>query len=148
MKALPNIRAWLISLPIVLLALTSPLRAETTATDTAAPWQQVITSQIQAFREHDAPAAFSLAGIGFQASFPNAESFFVAVIQSGYTPIMESLSHKFGEYKLIGEMGVVQQVKFIGSDQQLYEAVYQLTEESGGWRVQGVYLMAPNGVAV
>jgi hypothetical protein len=130
-------------------ALAAPVRAEETPEQaTAAPWQEVITSQIQAFRNHDAPAAFSYAGIGFQASFPNAETFFVAIIQSGYAPIMESLSHKFAEFERVGESAVVQRVKFVGNDQQLYDAVFQLSEEPGGWRVQGVLLMEPNGVAV
>ena len=148
MKALPFIRVWLVSLVIGGLALVVPLRAEDASTAVATPWQDVITSQIQAFRDHDAPTAFSHAGIGFQATFPNAETFFIAIIRSGYAPIMESRSHSFGEYKLIGDMGVVQQVRFIGNDQKLYEAVYQLTEESGGWRVQGVHRMQPMGVAI
>lgn len=147
MQALPNVRVWLVCLFGVLAALAPPVRAQHAAVDAAA-WQEVITSQIQAFRDKDAPTAFRYAGIGFQATFPNAETFFVAIIQSGYGPIMDSLTHSFGEYKLIGEMGVVQQVKFIGNDQQLYDAVYQLTQESGDWRVQGVHLMRPNGVAV
>lgn len=148
MKALRTIRVWLVSLFVAIAAVAAPLRADDAVAAATAPWQEVITSQIQAFRDHDAPAAFSYAGIGFQAGFPNAETFFMTIIQSGYAPIMESRSHSFGEFKLIGDMGVVQQVKFVGNDQQLYEAVYQLTEESGGWRVQGVRLMQPNGVAI
>ena len=42
----------------------------------------------------------------------------------------------------------MQHVKLIGKDQQLYEAVYRLTREPGGWRVQGVQLMQPSGVAI
>lgn len=147
MQALPNIRVWLVCLFVALAAMGPPVRAQDAAID-AADWQEVITKQIQAFRDKDAPTAFHYAGIGFQATFPDAETFFVAIIQSGYAPIMDSLTHRFGEYKLIGGMGVVQQVKFIGNDQQLYDAVYQLTQESGGWRVQGVHLMRPNGIAV
>lgn len=147
MQALPQIRVWLVCLFVASAALAHPVSAQDAAEDAAA-WQDVITNQIQAFRDKDARTAFYYAGIGFQATFPNAEAFFVAIIQSGYGPIMDSLTHSFGEYKLIGGMGIVQQVKFIGNDQQLYDAVYQLTQESGGWRVQGVHLMRPNGVAV
>ena len=147
MKTLPNIRVWLVTMFVALAAFVLPLQAEDAATNTT-PWQDAITSQIQAFRDHDAPTAFSYAGIGFQATFPNAETFFVAILQSGYGPIMESRSHSFGKFRLLGEMGVVQQVRFVGSDQLLYEAVYQLTEESNGWRVQAVHLMQPKGVAI
>lgn len=145
MTALPSIRVWLASLILAVLAVATPIRAEDAG---AAPWQDVISSQIQAFRDHDAPAAFSYAGVAFQATFPNAETFFIAIIQSGYSPIMESRSHSFGAFRLIGDTGVMQHVKLVGNDLKLYEAVYQLAREPGGWRVQGVQLMQPSGVAI
>ena len=114
----------------------------------AMPWQDVINSQVQAFRDRDAPTAFGYAGIGFQVTFPNAEVFFEAILQSGYAPIMESQSHSFGSFKMIGTAGVIQAVKFVGKDQLRYEAVYQLTEEPGGWRVQGVQLFKAPGIAI
>ena len=67
---------------------------------------------------------------------------------SGYSPIMDSTSHSFGEYRMVGTDGVVQEVRLIGNDQQLYGALYQLTEEEGGWRVQGVQLYREQGVAI
>lgn len=148
MKALPNIRAWLASLGIALVLCGVPARAEDFTATAVAPWQEVISRQIQAFRDHDAPVAFSQAGIAFQATFPNAETFFIAIIQSGYAPIMESSSHSFGAFRQLGKAGVMQRVRFIGNDQTLYDAVYQLTEEAGQWRVQGVHLMQPSGVAI
>ena len=114
----------------------------------ATPWQDVISSQIQAFRDGDAPAAFSYAGAGFQVTFPSAEVFFEAIVNSGYAPIMESRSHSFGIYQLIGEAGVVQEVRLVGKDQELYTAIYQLTQEEAGWRVQGVQLVRQAGVAI
>lgn len=112
------------------------------------PWQEVISSQIQAFRDHDAPTAFSLAGSGFQTAFQNAEVFFEAIINSGYAPIMDSQSHSFGDFQLLGDSGVIQEVRFVGSNQELYGAVYQLTEEESGWRVQGVQLFREAGIAI
>src|SRR5687767_10789932 len=112
------------------------------------PWQDVITSQIQAFRDHDAPGAFMYAGAGFQVSFPSAEAFFNAIVTSGYAPIMESVSHSFGEFEMLGATGVVQEVKLVGKDQELYGALYQLTEEEAGWRVQAVQLYRQEGVAI
>ena len=67
----------------------------------------------------------------------------------GYTPIAESRSHSFGEFTKIGATGVVQVVKFIGADQSLHEAVYQLQNEGdGGWHVLGVVLKKAAGMAV
>ena len=120
--------------------LAVPARAEDAAVGAEA-WQGVITSQIEAFRHKDAPGAFQYASAAFQTSFPSAEAFFVAIVASGYAPIMESRSHSFGEYQKLGETSVLQEVKFVGNDQSLYEAFYQLTEESAGWRVQGVQLL-------
>ena len=114
----------------------------------ATPWQDVITGQVQAFRDHDAKAALSFAGQGFQATFPSPEAFFVTIMRSGYTPIMESRSHSFGDFQMVGEKSVAQQVQFTGANQQLYEAVYLLTEEAGGWRVQGVQLAQTGAVGV
>jgi hypothetical protein len=141
-------RVWIAGLFIALFALASPIRAEDAATPTATPWQDVITSQIQAFRDHDASAALSYAGLGFQATFPTPEAFFITIISSGYAPIMESRSHSFGEFRMVGETSVAQQVKFVGTNQDLYEAIYMLTEEEKGWRVQGVQLIKQPGIGI
>ena len=114
----------------------------------ASPWQDVISSQIQAFRDRDAPTAFSFAGAGFQVTFQNAEVFFEAIVNSGYAPIMESRSHSFGGFQRFGASGVIQEVRLVGKDLELYTAIYQLTEEEVGWRVQGVQLVRQAGVAI
>lgn len=115
---------------------------------TATPWQDVVSSQIQAFRDHDAPTAFSYAGAGFQVTFQNAEVFFEAIVNSGYAPIMESRSHSFGDFQRLGGVGVIQEVRLVGEGQELYTAIYQLTEEEVGWRVQSVQLVRKAGVAI
>lgn len=138
-------RLWGALLALVLFAL--PLAAEEPSV-AEAPWQEVITSQIQAFRDHDAPEAFSYAGAGFQVSFPSAEAFFNAIVTSGYAPIMESTSHSFGPYQLLSETVVVQEVKLVGKSQELYGAIYQLAKEERGWRVQGVQLFKQPGIAI
>jgi hypothetical protein len=132
---------------MALFLLAQPLAAEEPAAP-GTPWQEVISSQIQAFREHDAPTAFSYAGAGFQVAFQDAEVFFEAIVTSGYAPIMESRSHSFGDYQLLGARAVVQEVRFVGKDQELYGAVYQLSEEASGWRVQGVQLFKQPGMAI
>lgn len=135
--------AWLAAL-VVAVALAAPAAAQ----PALAPWQEVITKQIQAFRDRDAPAAFSYAGSAFQVTFQNAEVFFEAIMNSGYATIGDSTSHSFGEYRMFGERGVVQEVRIIGKDQDIYGALYQLTEEEAGWRVQGVQLLKRPGLAV
>ena len=132
---------------VCLLLFTAPGWAED-AVPTVAPWQATITGQIEAFRHKDAPGAFQYAGAGFQVSFPSPEAFFVAIIGSGYSPIMDSRSHSFGKFQMLGDKAVVQAVTLIGEDQSLYEAIYQLAEEPAGWRVQGVQLIKQAGMGI
>lgn len=103
-------------------------------------WQLVITSQVQAFRDRDAAEAMSYAAAPFHTRFSTPEEFFIVIMGSGYAPIMDSRSHSFGEFQMIDEKTVAQQVRFSGGDQKVYEAVYVLGREAAGWRVQGVQL--------
>jgi hypothetical protein len=134
-------------LTFAVFALAAAVVPAAAQTEAPADWQDVISHQIQAFRDQDAPGAFSDAGRMFHAAFPTPEAFFVAIITSGYSPIMESTSHSFGEFKMTDD-GVVQVVRLVGKSQELYEAWYQLREEEGSWRVQGVVLQKAAGVGV
>ncbi len=115
---------------------------------TASAWQLVIASQIQAFRDHDAVAALNYAGDEFHKSFADPRDFFMSIINSGYSPIMESVSQSFGPYKLVAPDMVLQEVKLTGSDQSVYEAIYQLSHEAAGWRVHGVQLMKTQSLGI
>ncbi|MGV3490268.1 MAG: DUF4864 domain-containing protein [Devosia sp.] len=114
----------------------------------AAPWQATITGQIEAFRAADADAAFGFASAPFHQAFPTAGAFFLAIVGSGYGPIMESRSHSFGEFQVQADDTVLQEVKLIGTDQGLYAAIYQLGEEPEGWRVMGVQLVKQPGMGI
>jgi hypothetical protein len=127
------------------LLMTGLVRAE----DVAVPeWQATVTGQIEAFRAHDAPGAFVFASAPFHTAFPSAEAFFVAIIGSGYGPIMESVSHSFGEFTQLNENAVAQEVMFTGKDLSRYEAIYVLTQEADGWRVSGVQLAKTPGLSI
>ena len=146
MTALAYWHRLLAALMIISLASVLPLRAQDEPVP--APWQEIISAQVQAFRDRDAPAAFSFAGAGFQRAYQSPDIFFETIVRSGYSPIMESVSHSFGRFQRLGVSGVVQEVRFVGKDQDLYGAIYQLTEEEAGWRVQGVQMFRQSGVAI
>lgn len=112
------------------------------------PWQDVITAQVEAFRTADAPEAFRYAATPFQSAFPDAETFLITIVGSGYGPIMESTSHSFGAYSQLDPRSMAQQVMFTGRDLSRHEAIYVLTEEEGGWRVSGVQLVKAPGMGV
>lgn len=130
-----------------LLMLAAPATAQD-ADPARLDWQAVISSQIQAFRDRDAPAALSYAGAEFHKTYADPQQFYFAIINSGYGPIADSRSHSFGPYKLLTPDQVLQDVRFTGNDQSLYEAIYQLDKEPDGWRVHGVQLMKQPGVGV
>ena len=133
-----------------MMAAILPVSAQEPAQDNATPWQAAVSGQIEALRDGDAALALSFAGEGFRTQFEGKpQEFYAAILALGYTPIAESRSHSFGEFTRIGDEGVVQVVKFIGADQSLYEAVYQLGNEGdGGWHVLGVVLKKAAGMAV
>lgn len=136
----------LVAVAMMLVALVAPAAAQ----DEAAPWQAVVTGQIEAFRAQDGAAALAFAGEGFRTRFEGQpEAFYAAIIASGYEPIAVSRSHSFGNFNRVSETSVLQVVKFIGTNQDLYEAVYELVDEpEEGWRVQGVIMRKEAGISV
>ena len=136
----------LLAVAMMLIGLLAPAMAQ----DDAAPWQASMTGQIEAFRAHDGAAALTFAGQGFRAQFEgHPEAFYAAIVASGYQAIVDSRSHSFGEFERISETAVLQVVKFVGPDQGLYEALYQLADEPDeGWRVVGVALRREAGVGI
>lgn len=127
-----------------LLLFAAPVQAQDDPA--AAEWQAVITGQVEAFRMHDAPVAMSFAAASFQQSFKTPEEFEQAIRDWGYQAIMESRSHSFGPYQQVDPNVVLQAVRFTGPDSILYDAIYQLNKEPGGWRVGGVQLMKTAGM--
>ncbi|MET3898354.1 hypothetical protein ABIB57_002303 [Devosia sp. UYZn731] len=129
----------------LLLALVFPAQAQ----ESDAPWQATVTGQIEAFRAGDGVAALDFAAAGFKAQFTDPNVFIKAIAASGYGPIVASRSHSFGDFTKVSDTVVMQVVKFVGPDQGLYEALYQLVDEPDvGWRVQGVVLKKEAGIGV
>lgn len=136
---------------VPLMLMVAPVNADdATAPPAPSPieWQATITGQIEAFRTHDAPGALSYAAAVFHQAYPDPKDFFIAIISSGYAPIMESTSESFGPYELLQPDQVMQDVKLMGKDQVIYDAIYSLTKEEGGWRVSGVQLQKTQAVGV
>jgi hypothetical protein len=111
-------------------------------------WQGVVSAQIVAFRTHDAPGALKYASAPFHASFTDPEKFYAAIIASGYGPIVTSKSESFGPFQMVADGMVLQDVKLTGTDQSVYEAIYQLTKEADGWRVAGVQMVKTPAIGV
>ena len=107
----------------------------------ATPWQATVTGQIEALQSGEAEIALGLASAVFRETYTDPQRFLADVKRSGYGPIVEARSHSFGAYEKTESGVVLQVVKLVGPDLDLYEAVYQLLDEPGqGWRVLGVVL--------
>ncbi|MCR6673915.1 DUF4864 domain-containing protein [Devosia ginsengisoli] len=134
------------ALTMLLAALVAPGVAQ----GEPAPWQAVVSGQIAAFRAQDGAAALGFAGQGFRMQFAGEpEMFDEAIAAAGYGAIGESRTHSFGAFNRISETAVLQVVTFVGADQLLYEAVYQLADEPDeGWRVQGVVMRRAAGLGI
>ncbi len=113
-----------------------------------AEWQGVVSAQILAFRTHDAPGALKYASAPFHAQFTDPEAFYAAIISSGYGPIAQSRAESFGPYQMVADGLVLQDVKLTGTDQSVYEAIYQLTREADGWRVAAVQMVKTPSIGV
>lgn len=113
-----------------------------------APWQAVISNQIEAFRVQDGARALAVASAGFKEQFRDPQLFYETILAAGYGPIVESRSHTFGEFQRVGADAAIQVVLIVGPDQDLYEAIYEMRNEAGGWRVFGVALWREDGVAI
>jgi hypothetical protein len=122
--------------------------AAVAAQEVETPWQDTVTAQVEAFRAADAEGAFVYASAPFHEMFASAEVFFLTFVSSGYAPIMDSRSHTFGSFTVLADQSVQQEVNFVGNDQTLHGAIYQLREEAEGWRVMGVQLMKQPGMGI
>lgn len=126
----------------VVLASVAIARAEdnpVSAADRAAI-RRVIGQQLEAFKRHDAKAAFSHAAPAIQELFGNPETFMV-MVRREYPPIYRPRSFTFGELEVVaGEL--TQQVTVVGEDGDAAAAFYLMARQAdGSWRVLGCILV-------
>lgn len=136
---------YVLAIAMLLFSLAGVSSAQSDAKDEA-PWQATVTNQIMALRAGDGAAALEYAGANFKKIYRDPNDFYNAVVQSGYEPIVSSRSHSFGDYEMVSEKLVMQVVRFVAHDLGLYEALYQIGNEDGEWRVLGVMLRREPGV--
>ena len=134
---------------IVAMLSFSPARADDAASVLAADHQaieQVITSQLDAFRRDAADAAFSLASPKIQSMFGDAPHF-MAMVRQGYPPVYRSRSAEFEQVQTIDDR-IVQRVVLIGPDGAAVTALYTMEHEPDGtWKIDGCTLTKPSGIS-
>ena len=97
---------------------------------------QTVLDQLAAFRRGDWAAAYAFASSTIQAQFgPEA---FRAMVTSGYAPIARSASATVGRVDALGGQRGLVEVRVEGENGETVDALYELVEEQGAWRVNGV----------
>ncbi len=126
----------------------SPARADDAASVSPADHQaieQVITSQLDAFRHDSADAAFGFASPKIQSMFGDARNF-MSMVQQGYPPVYRPRSVMFERLVTIDDR-IVQRVMLVGPDGAAALALYTMERESDGtWRIDGCALTKPDGL--
>lgn len=102
--------------------------------------QTVIQSQITAFLNDDAEAAYSFASPTIRGKFPSEGAFF-DMVKKGYAPVYRAGNFAFGRSKVSGDM-VVQEVLISGPDGKDWTALYQVVKQpDGSYKINGVHMV-------
>jgi hypothetical protein len=114
--------------------LAAPAAAQTDADLQAAG--RVVLQQLDAFRRNDFDTAFTFASASIHAQFDRAG--FEQMVRGGYPEIARSVSAVIDGSKRgdAGEVYVFLTIR--GENGNAVEAVYELVNEEGSWRVNGV----------
>ncbi len=123
--------------PCLLFLLAAPVGAQPPdAAQRATAMQQVVLDQLAAFRRGDWTTAYGYASETIQGQFsPDA---FREMVSRGYAPI----AHSIGATVLRAvaddpQRGYVE-VRVHGRDGETIEALYELVDEHGAWKINGV----------
>lgn len=101
--------------------------------------REVIEAQLDAFRNDDAPRAFSYATEGIRQTFGNAENF-VQMVRVSYPVVYRPKTVEFGP-PLVAQGEVLQPVRMTDADGSAWLALYPMERDAtGAWRINGCRL--------
>jgi hypothetical protein len=105
---------------------------------------QTVLDQLAAFRRGDWTAAYGFAAEGIRARFsPEA---FRTMVRGGYAPIADSARASVLDAALVTPGRGYVEVRVEGRDGETVDALYELVDEQGAWRIAGVVTKpAPKG---
>ncbi len=137
----------LLAFVVILVALAAPprpapARAQSDADRTAI--QNVIASQIKAFRTDNAATAYSYAAPNIKAIFPTPDTF-MEMVRSGYRSVYRPQSFDFGPLDFTDGQWV-QPVRLVGPDGKPMVALYMMEQQpDGAWKIAGIYMLRGRG---
>ncbi len=98
--------------------------------------QEVITNQISAFLSDDVDKAYGFASSNIKKVFPSAQSF-GRMVQNGYPMIWRPESFEFLELRE-GAEDLFQGILITDTQDAQHIIIYQMAEEQGSWKIDGV----------
>ncbi len=121
--------------------LSGALRAEEAPAEVdIASVQQVISSQMEAFKRDDGEAAFAFAAPGIKNIFSTPE-IFMEMVRQQYAPVYRPQYVEYLEPVAIGDRVFMQPLILTGENGVTVLARYSLRRQaSGAWRIIGVTL--------
>jgi hypothetical protein len=125
--------AWLAAGGLVLLALTG---VGAQPADQGAAMTRTVLDQLAAFRRDDWVSAYAFASSGIQTQF--APEAFRAMVTQGYAPIARSRTATVSRVEALDSQRGLVEVRVEGENGETIDALYELVEEQGAWRVNGV----------
>jgi hypothetical protein len=97
---------------------------------------QAALDQLAAFRRGDWGAAYGYASAAIQARFPPEA--FRQMVTGGYAAIARSARGTVLRTEVLDARRGFVELRVEGQDGETVDALYELVEESGAWRVNGV----------
>lgn len=110
--------------------------------DARAPaFQQVIESQLNAFKADDAAAAYAFAAPSIQKIFPS-QDIFMGMVRSQYPQVYRPGSYRFLDIITDGAGRPAQKVLIISSSGKPYMALYSMEQQpDGSWKIAGCVIL-------
>jgi hypothetical protein len=135
-----------IVLAVLVVAAAAPPGAAPVGAQSAAEaaMVQTVLDQLAAFRRGDWAAAYGFAAESIRARFtPEA---FRAMVTGGYAPIADSARASVLDAGIVAPAHGFVEVRVEGRNGETVDALYEMVEEQGAWRIGGVVTKpAPRG---
>ena len=129
------------ALGLVLLFATAPAAGQ--GTDPRAEMTRTVLDQLAAFRRDDWAGAYTYAASSIQTRF-GLEAF-RQMVTSGYAEIARSLRATVSHVEMVDPDHGLVQVRVDGANGQTVDALYELVDEQGSWRIEGVMTRPVDG---
>ena len=104
---------------------------------------RTVLEQLDAFRRDDWAAAYAYASSSIQARF-GVEAF-RQMVTSGYAPIARSAKATVSRAELVDAGRGFVEVRVEGANGETIDALYELVDEEGHWRIEGVLTRPVDG---